>query len=69
MHEVLRSNDPTVIAFASVILSGEGIEVFEFDVNMSLLEGSIGILPRRLMVRRQDLHRARIAHERAFLGR
>jgi hypothetical protein len=61
MHEVLRSNDPTVIAFASVILSGEGIEVFEFDVNMSLLEGSIGILPRRLMVRRQDLHRARIA--------
>jgi len=61
MHEVLRSNDPTVIAFASVILYGEGIEVFEFDVNMSLLEGSIGILPRRLMVRRQDLHRARIA--------
>lgn len=61
MHEVLRSNDPTVIAFASVILSGEGIEVFEFDVNMSLLEGSIGILPRRLMVRRQDLHRACIA--------
>ncbi|WP_340253055.1 putative signal transducing protein [Roseobacter sp. HKCC-CH-9208] len=61
MDEVLRSNDPTVIAFASVILSGEGIEVFEFDVNMSLLEGSIGILPRRLMVRRQDLHRAHIA--------
>ncbi|MBF9038123.1 MAG: DUF2007 domain-containing protein [Paracoccaceae bacterium] len=61
MHEVLRSNDPTVIAFASVILSGEGIEVFEFDVNMSLLEGSIGILPRRLMVRRQESHRARIA--------
>jgi len=61
MHEVLRSNNPTVIAFVSVILSGEGIEVFEFDVNMSLLEGSIGILPRRLMVRRQDLHMARIA--------
>lgn len=61
MHEVLRSNDPTIIAFASVILSGEGIEVFEFDVNMSLLEGSIGILPRRMMVRRQDLHMARIA--------
>ncbi|MBF9025072.1 DUF2007 domain-containing protein [Rhodobacterales bacterium HKCCD6035] len=61
MHEVLRSNDPTVIAFASVILLGEGIEGFEFDVNMSLLEGSIGILPRRLMVRWQDLHRARIA--------
>ena len=35
--------------------------MFEFDVNMSMLEGSIGILPRRMMVRRQDLHMARIA--------
>lgn len=61
MHEVLRSNDPTVIAFASALLSGEGIEVFEFDVNISILEGSIGILPRRLMVRHQDLQMARIA--------
>jgi len=32
------------------------------DVNMSVLEGSIGILPRRLMVRDQDL----IAAERAM---
>ncbi|MDR9428000.1 MAG: DUF2007 domain-containing protein [Salibaculum sp.] len=54
MKELLRSNDPTVIAFAKALLAGEGIEVFELDVNMSVLEGSIGILPRRIMVRTSD---------------
>jgi hypothetical protein len=54
MKELLRSNDPTVIAFAKALLDGEGIEVFELDVNMSVLEGSIGILPRRIMVRTSD---------------
>ena len=55
MKELLRTNDPTVIAFASALLEGEGIGVFEMDINMSVLEGSIGILPRRLMVRERDL--------------
>jgi len=55
MKELLRSTDPTVIAFASALLSGEGIEVFELDVHMSVMEGSIGIFPRRLMVRDEDL--------------
>jgi len=54
MKELLRTNDPTKIAFTRVLLGGEGIEVFEMDVHMSVLEGSIGILPRRLMVRDQD---------------
>lgn len=58
MKELLRSNDPTVIAFAKVLLAGEGIEVFEIDTNMSVLEGSIGILPRRIMVRSSDLFMA-----------
>jgi hypothetical protein len=54
MLEILRSNDPTIIAFATALLRGEDIEVFEIDVHMSGMEGSIGILPRRLMVRRDD---------------
>lgn len=58
MRELLRSNDPTVLAFAKALLGGEGIDCFELDVNMSVLEGSIGILPRRLMVREPDLYRA-----------
>lgn len=56
---MLRTNDPTVMAYAKALLSGEDIEVFEMDVHMSILEGSIGILPRRLMVRQSDLFRAR----------
>lgn len=59
MKELLRSNDPTIIAFASALLSGEGIACFEMDVNMSVLEGSIGIMPRRLMVRDDDHDEAR----------
>jgi hypothetical protein len=55
MKELLRTNDPTVIAFATALLDGEGIACFQFDVNMSILEGSIGIMPRRLMVIDRDL--------------
>ena len=54
MKALLRSNDPTVFAFATALLNGEGIDCFEWDVNTSILEGSIGILPRRLMVRDAD---------------
>ena len=59
MKELLSSNDPTVIAFAKALLQGEDIGVFEMDVHMSALEGSIGILPRRLMVAERDLFMAR----------
>jgi len=60
MKELLRTNDITRMAYAKALLQGEGIDCFELDVNMSILEGSIGILPRRLMVRDSDLWRARI---------
>jgi len=59
MKELLRSNDPTIIAFAKALLEGEDIGVFEMDVHMSVLEGSIGIMPRRLMVVDHDLFMAR----------
>ncbi|WP_370285910.1 putative signal transducing protein [Pseudooceanicola nanhaiensis] len=58
MKQLLRSTDITVIAFARALLQGEDIDCFEMDVNMSVLEGSIGILPRRLMVRAEDYDRA-----------
>ncbi|TNF21673.1 MAG: DUF2007 domain-containing protein [Rhodobacteraceae bacterium] len=71
MEELLRTNDITVIAYARALLQDEGIECFEFDVNMSVLEGSIGILPRRLMVLRSQLARARVlmhSHDIALDG-
>lgn len=58
MIELLRTTDPTIIAFASALLKGEDIDCFEMDVNMSVLEGSIGIFPRRMMVRQSDYDRA-----------
>ena len=58
MREILRTNDPTVIAFAQALLQGEDIAVFTMDANMSVLEGSIGILPRRLMVADRDFFMA-----------
>lgn len=54
MKELLRSTDPTVMAFATALLGGEGIECFELDVNISNLYGGIDIFPRRLMVREAD---------------
>lgn len=54
MKELLRSTDPTIMAFASALLGGEDIDCFQMDVNMSVLEGGIGIFPRRIMVRDED---------------
>ena len=65
MKELLRSTDPTIMAFASALLQGEGIECFQLDVNMSVLEGGIGIFPRRMMVRDEDYDRAvRAMHDK-----
>lgn len=54
MKELLRSTDPTIMAFAQALLQGEDIDCFQMDVNMSILEGGIGIFPRRLMVHEND---------------
>lgn len=50
----MRTTDPTLIAYAQALLQGEGIASFDLDVHMSVLDGSLGILPRRLMVRDAD---------------
>ena len=59
MKHLLSTTDPTVMAFAKALLQGEDIDCFELDVNMSVLEGGIGIFPRRLMVSEEDFFPAR----------
>ena len=59
MKLLLQTTDPTVIAFAQALLEGEDIDSFVLDVHMSVFEGSLGILPRRLMVRERDWAEAR----------
>ena len=59
MREILRTNDPVVLSFASAVLSGEGIEALIADQHISALEGSIGIFPRRILVLPRDWSLAR----------
>lgn len=58
MKELLRTNDPVLMSFASALLADAGIAAVQFDLHTSVLEGSIGALPRRLMVPDEDHLRA-----------
>ena len=59
MKELLRTNDLVKLSWLSALLRDAGIESIVLDANMSLLEGSVGILQRRLMVVDDDLEAAR----------
>ena len=59
MKEIIRTNDLATIAHIKLLLTNEDIEYFELDVHMSALEGSISILPRRIMVVDSVFERAR----------
>ena len=59
MIEILRTTDPTLVAFSTAMLRSVDIECFVLDVHMSVLEGGIGALPRRVMVAGRDAFRAR----------
>ncbi len=59
MHELLRTNNIVRLEYIRSVLGEGGIETFVFDGHMSVTEGSIGILPRRLMVTDEDAERAR----------
>ena len=59
MKELFSTNDITKVVYAETILNSNDIVSFVLDMNTSVLEGSIGILPRRLMVLSVDYDRAR----------
>ncbi len=70
VRAIVKSNDPTLVSFVTSLLTDAGIRVFEWDSNMSVVDGSIGILPRRLMVPDEDhdaacrvLREAGLSHE------
>lgn len=65
MKELFRTNDPVALSFAEAVLKADGIETILLDQHMSVLEGSLGILPRRLMVADDDEARARRLLEEA----
>ena len=59
MRELVRTNDAVLISAVEALLSGAGIEHLIVDQNMSVLEGSIGIFPRRILVGEDELPAAR----------
>jgi hypothetical protein len=59
MRDVLRTNDLVLLSWATAVLRGAGIEAVTFDGHVSVIEGSIGAIPRRLMVADEDFDRAR----------
>jgi hypothetical protein len=68
MIELLRTNDIILISRVESLLEERGIEFVLFDAHMSVLEGSIGAIPRRIMVLNDDLDAARRALAEAGLG-
>lgn len=60
MKELLRTTNPVRMSRIVSLLEGEGIMAFEMDRHMSVLEGSVGVLPRRLMVADRDEFMARV---------
>ena len=48
--ELLRSNDAVLVSFVTALLADAGIEHNVADAHMSVIEGSIGALPRRVLV-------------------
>jgi hypothetical protein len=59
MRELLRSNDVVKLSWIEALLSDAGIESVIFDTHTSIVEGSIGPIPRRLCVADDDYTRAR----------
>lgn len=68
MEELIRCNDPVLIATVEALLTGADIGHLVLDRHMSVLEGSIGIFARRILVDGDDVARARRLLTDAGLG-
>ena len=68
MVELLRTNDLVLISAVRAILAEDEIVVVVADEHMSALEGSVGFLPRRVLVRDEQATRARRLLEDGGLG-
>ncbi|MFM2045671.1 MAG: hypothetical protein RLY86_4247 [Pseudomonadota bacterium] len=58
MKALLRTNDPVELSYAQALLADAGIGSVVLDQYTSIMEGSIGAIPRRLMVGDDDLAEA-----------
>jgi len=68
MKELLRSNDAVLLSYVSALLEEGRIDFMVADLNMSVLEGSIGVLPRRVLVESDKIVQARNILTEAGIG-
>jgi hypothetical protein len=70
LRELVRTNDIVLVSAVGALLDGANIHHLVLDQNMSIIEGSLGVLPRRILVHEDDNREARqiladagLAHE------
>jgi hypothetical protein len=68
VKEIVRTNDAVVVSAIAALLDSADIPHLVLDQNMSVLEGSLGILPRRVLVAEENLLAARRLLQDAGLG-
>jgi len=68
LRELVRTNDAVLISAIEALLTGARIAHMIVDQNMSVLEGSIGIFPRRILVGEDEVDTARRLLEDAGFG-
>jgi hypothetical protein len=68
VRELVRTNDAVLLSAIGALLDGAGIPYLVLDQNMSVLEGSIGILGRRMVVAEDHAKAARTLLATAGLG-
>lgn len=68
MRELVRTNDIVLISAVQALLDGARIPHVVVDQNMSVLDGSLGVLPRRVLVAEDFASAARELLAEAGLG-
>ena len=69
MRELVRTNNVVLISAIEALLKGADIAHMIVDQNMSVMEGSIGIFPRRILVDEDEIDAARRLLEDAGLAK
>jgi hypothetical protein len=59
MLEIIRTNDVVILSLAQSLMKDAGIHCMIADQSMSVLEGSLGLLPRRFLVDEERAEEAR----------
>jgi hypothetical protein len=59
MQEIIRTNDLVILSLAESLMKEAGIHCMIADQSMSVLEGSLGLLPRRFLVESDRADEAR----------